>query len=326
MDSYLLCFFVFLLSLLLTVMIELKLLPLLRTKAQQPIYAEGPSWHLSKSGTPTMGGVAFVLAITISLLISSLILFVHSERKLYGISLIITMLFALGNSLIGVFDDMMKLLRKKNAGLTPMQKILLQTVLAVIFLMARRRFFSDSTKVEFSFFTLDLGIFYYPIALILILGVVNCANLTDGIDGLATSVGATVGVMFLILGQSFCDTPITSSALIGGTLGFLLFNSHPAKIFMGDTGSLFIGAIAVGLAFSVNNPWTVVLIGGVYVIEGLSVILQVLVFKLTRKRLFKMAPLHHHLEKCGMGENKICVLAVIVTIVLSALVPFVLRI
>lgn len=326
MNNYILCLFAFLLSVILTVAIEGKVLPLLKRKAQQPIYAEGPTWHLSKCGTPTMGGIAFVLAITLSLLLSSLLLIFRFLDKSGGTSLIIAVLFTLGNSLIGVFDDIMKLMRKKNAGLTPMQKIILQTVLAVIFLMARRHFFADESKVELSFFSLDLGIFYYPMALILILGTVNCANLTDGIDGLATSVGLSIGVVFLHLSQGAADTPVISSALIGGALGFLFFNAHPAIIFMGDTGSLFLGAMAVCLAFSVGNPWVIIFIGGVYVIEGISVILQVLIFKLTKKRPFKMAPLHHHLEKCGVSENRICIIAVIVTAVLSALMPLVLRI
>ena len=327
MTEYILCLSAFLLSIILTVTIENKLFPILKAKAKQPIYAEGPSWHLSKSGTPTMGGAAFVIAITLSLFICALVLIFHLEdRIISGISLITALLFTLGNSLIGIFDDLMKLMRKKNAGLTPMQKIILQTVLAIIFLMARRHFFGDSTRVELSFFSFDLGMIYYPMALILILGVVNCANLTDGIDGLAASVGATVGAVFLFLGQGATDIPIISSALIGGTLGFLFFNAHPAKIFMGDTGSLFIGAMTVNLAFSMKNPWTIILIGSVYVIEGISVILQVIFFKMTKKRLFKMAPLHHHLEKCGIAENRICVLAVIVTVVLSAIVPLALRI
>lgn len=327
MNSYLLYFSVFLSSLILTVAIERKILPMLKSKAKQPIYAEGPFWHLSKSGTPTMGGVAFVCAIIASLLFSSFALIFVFDNMRGGTSLIITLLFALGNSLIGIFDDLMKLLRNKNAGLSPMQKIILQTVLAVMFLMARQHFFDDTTSIELSFVSLDLGIIYYPMALILLLGIVNCANLTDGIDGLATSVALAVGVAFLILGQgASADTPIISASLIGGGIGFLFFNAHPARIFMGDTGSLFLGALAVGLAFSMNNPATIIFVGAVYVIEGVSVILQVAVYKLTKKRLFKMAPLHHHLEKCGLDENRICVCAVIVTLFFSALVPLLLRI
>jgi phospho-N-acetylmuramoyl-pentapeptide-transferase len=165
---------------------------------------------------------------------------------------------------------------------------------------------------------LDLGIFYYPLSLVLLLGIVNCANLTDGIDGLASSVALTIGSIFLLVSSINIDVSILSSALIGGTLGFLLFNAHPARIFMGDTGSLFLGALAVCLAFSIGNPMIIILIGGVYVIEGISVILQVAVYKATQKRVFKMAPLHHHLEKCGMEESRICTLAVLVTLILSS--------
>ena len=327
MNNILICFLVFLSSLLLTVIVEKKILPILKSKAKQPIYEEGPSWHLSKSGTPTMGGVAFVGAISLTLLISGLVTFFLLDNKDAGISIFLTLLFSLSNSLIGIFDDLTKLYRKKNAGLTPLQKIIFQTILAIIFLMSRRYFFEDGTIVNLSFLSFDLGVLYYPMALILILGIVNCANLTDGIDGLATSVGITVGMVFLLLGQGASDiTAIISSALIGGALGFLFFNAHPAKIFMGDTGSLFLGAIAIGLAFSMNEPTVIIPVGAVYVIEGVSVIIQVIVYKITKKRIFKMAPLHHHLEKCGIEENRICVLAVIVTLIFSAISLLIFRI
>ncbi len=306
----------FISSLGLTFVIEQKLIPLLAKRAKQPIYEDGPSWHLSKSGTPTMGGIAFVIAISLPLLISSLII---KET-----SILITVLFAVGNSLIGIFDDMVKLMKKKNAGLSPMQKLFLQTILSVIFLMSRAHFFSDNTSIKFSFGTLNLGFFYYPFALILILGVINCANLTDGIDGLASSVSAAIAIVFILLfGRSFSGVSLISLSLLGGVLGFLFFNCNPAKIFMGDTGSLFLGAMAASLAFSTANPTVIIFIGIVYVAEGVSVILQVIYYKLTKKRLFKMAPLHHHLEKSGISENRICILAVVFTFIFASLVPLI---
>lgn len=324
MNNYPLLIIVFISSLLLTVFLEYRLIPILSKRAHQPIYTEGPTWHMKKQGTPTMGGLAFVIAIFLTLLFCSLIFTYRRNDAMAGASILITALFTVGNSLIGLFDDMMKLLRKKNAGLSPMQKIFLQTILALLFLMARKYYFNDATSVTLSFGKLDLGLFYYPFALILILGIINCANLTDGVDGLASSVATAIGVVFIVMCKNdSAHISIVATALVGGALGFLLFNCNPAKIFMGDTGSLFLGALAVCLAFSVNNPIIIIFIGAVYVIEGISVILQVVYFKLTGKRLFKMAPLHHHLEKCGISENKICVAMVILTLFFSSFVPLI---
>ena len=322
-NPILLCFIVFGLTLLITVLIERRLIPFLKERAAQPIYAEGPSWHLSKSGTPTMGGVAFILACAISLSLSLLFI----EDNLTITSVIVSLMYAIGNSLVGVFDDLMKLRKKKNSGLTPIQKLILQSLLAILFLMARRFYFNDQTTIDLGLFRLEMGFFYYPFASIILLGIVNCANLTDGIDGLATSTSATIGTAFLAIGvfSAAFDITIVSSALIGGALGFLIFNKHPARVFMGDTGSLFLGGMTVALGFSTGNPLTVVFIGGIYVIEGVSVILQVLYFKITKKRLFKMAPLHHHLEKCGFSENKICIISVLLTMILSAVSFLLLR-
>lgn len=320
-------FFAFAFTLIITVIIEKRLIPYLSRRAKQPIYEGGPSWHISKSGTPTMGGLAFLISITISLAACSAILLVTEENQRAALSIIITLLYAVGNSLIGIFDDLMKLHKKENAGLSPMQKLLLQLLLAIIFLMARKYFLEDSTSVDLSFGSIELGVFYYPFAIVLLLGIVNCANLTDGVDGLASSASITVGAAFFVISAitAISELSVLAATLIGGAAGFLIFNKHPAKIFMGDTGSLLLGALAVGLAFCAENPASIIFIGGVYVIEGVSVILQVAYYKLTKKRLFKMAPLHHHLEKCGISENKICVLAIITTVILSALSLFVFR-
>ena len=310
-------FFLLLFSFILTVIIEKKLIPLLKSCAKQPIYTEGPSWHISKQGTPTMGGIAFLIAILLCSIIGAIYLFFTHHSEYAVITILISLIYALTNGLIGVFDDLMKLSRQKNAGLSPFQKLSLQFILALIFLLARKRFFDDPTSINIGNATLNLGVIYYPFAIVLLLGIVNCANLTDGIDGLATSVALTIGIVFAFLSRNSIGALIVSICLIGGCLGFLVFNKHPAKIFMGDTGSLFLGAICASLAFALQNPMVIILIGGVYVIEGLSVILQVVCYKLFEKRIFKMAPIHHHLEKIGFKENSICKIAIITTIVLS---------
>ncbi len=308
---------VFLLSFVITAFAEKRLIPFLSGKAKQPIYKDGPEWHLSKSGTPTMGGLAFLCAVGISVLFAALFMTARGETKT-AISLIIALVFAALNSLVGIFDDLTKLKKKENKGLTPLQKLLLQIFLAGLFLYARAKFLGDGTTVSFSFGEIDLGLFYYPISLVMLVGIVNCANLTDGIDGLASGVAFSVGVvLFYISAALLFDSAVIASAVIGSAVGFLIFNIHPAKIFMGDTGSLFFGALLISAFFSLENPLIAIAVCGVYVIEGVSVILQVIFFKATKKRLFKMAPIHHHLEKCGMSENKICMIAMILTFIAS---------
>ena len=310
---------ILILSLGITLAIEWQIIPFLKKRAAQPIYEGGPNWHMKKSGTPTMGGIGFLVAISISLLVACIFL---RENKTAVASLLITTVFALLNSVIGIIDDLTKLRRRENAGLKPYEKIIFQLIVAVLFLMARKFFLGDETTLEFSFGKIELGLLYYPLAILIIIGTVNCANLTDGIDGLASSVALTIGAMFSFLGGRDVSMIPTCAALSGGCLGFLFYNRHPAKIFMGDTGSLFLGSIACALAFASGNPTIILFLGIVYAIEGLSVILQVAYFKLTKKRLFKMAPLHHHLEKCGLSENQICVIAVSVTI-LTSIIGFV---
>lgn len=312
---YLLVFFG---AFLLTVAIERVAIPKLKLHARQPIYTDGPAWHIKKSGTPTMGGLAFLCSISLSLILSALFLYFQGMAE-ESLALIISALYAIGNSLVGIIDDLKKLKNKQNGGLTPKQKLLLQFFFAVCFLAFRSQLMSDSTVIYFSSGKVDLGILYYPISLLALLGTVNCANLTDGVDGLASSVAFSIGIsLFYISAALFHDVAIIAAAIIGATVGFLIFNINPAKIFMGDTGSLFLGALIVSTTFSLGNPLLIILIGGVYVIEGFSVIMQVVYYKLTKKRLFKMAPLHHHLERCGISENKICIISIIVTLILSS--------
>ncbi len=308
---------VFAATLVFTVVFEKRLIPYLSLRAEQPIYEGGPKWHLSKKGTPTMGGLAFLFSISLVLLFSVGFLFISTERTA-AISLLIAVIYSLLNSAIGIFDDMIKLKRKENGGLTPIEKLGLQLLLAILFLLARGYFLGISTVISFSFGSIDLGLLYYPLAIIILLGIINCANLTDGVDGLLSSATFAIGVALFYFSYSrYTDVALIAVAIIGGSIGFLFFNINPAKIFMGDTGSLFFGALAASAVFSLSNPLIIILLGGVYVIEGISVILQVLYYKATKKRLFKMAPLHHHLEKCGISENAICIIAMILTFVLS---------
>lgn len=318
MDKYyFLYIFVFLLSLFLTTVIEYKLIPRLKRRASQPIYEGGPSWHMSKSGTPTMGGLAFIISISVAALILSLLYF-YSDEPEAASSILLILGYSCINALIGLVDDLTKLKRKENAGLSPMQKLVLQLLCAVSFLFIRYALFGDSTELSFGNFKAELGFLYYPFSVIVLLGTVNCANLTDGLDGLAGSVALTAGCsLFFISSMRSSDVATVSVALVGGMLGFLIFNINPAKIFMGDVGSLFLGGIIASSAYDLGSPLLILFVGIVYFIEGLSVICQVFYYKLTKKRLFKMAPFHHHLEKCGFSETKICMIAIIVTLLFS---------
>ena len=309
---------IFAFSFTITVFMEKRLIPALRKKARQPIYAEGPKWHEKKSGTPTLGGIGFLCAMLIAVSISIPLLIKVKGIKSF-LSLSIILIYAFLNSMVGIFDDLKKLHRKKNQGLTPIEKLVLQFILATLFLYSRYLLLDSSTKITFSFGEIDLGFWYYVFSLLILLGIVNCANLTDGVDGLATSVAFSIGVSLLYISASlFEDVAIISSALIGVSVGFLVFNLHPAKIFMGDTGSLFFGALVAACSVTLTNPFLAILLGGVYVVEGISVILQVFYFKITGgRRIFKMAPLHHHLEQCGWSENKICIVAILLTFIFS---------
>ena len=290
------------------------IIPILKDKAKQPIYEDGPKWHLSKSGTPTMGGLAFVIAIGVCLLICSGYLFLIGKED-NAVSLLLSVTFSLLNAAVGIIDDMTKLRNNRNAGLTPKAKLILQFIIAFAFLIGRQYILNDGYHVNLTFGKLDFGILYYPITLIILVGIINFANLTDGIDGLASSVAFAIGISLFYISYSKSDSAtFICAAMIGASVGFLVYNIHPAKIFMGDTGSLFLGAMVASVAMELKNPLIAVISGAVYVIEGVSVILQVAFYKLCKKRIFKMAPIHHHLEQCGWEENKICIYAIIITL------------
>ncbi|MBQ8747237.1 MAG: phospho-N-acetylmuramoyl-pentapeptide-transferase [Clostridia bacterium] len=315
-----------------TVLISRRLIPYLKSKKMgQKILEIGPRWHKSKEGTPTMGGLAFIAASLIAVAIVAVIALVDGQLEtllpfftVYG--------YGLTNGLIGVIDDRAKLRKKQNEGLTAPQKYLLQLIAAALFLIALTLtgVISTSLVIPFAGVTLELGFFYYVIALLLLTGIVNAVNLTDGIDGLASSVTFVVGLFFAAVSYLFTviDLPsaslgLVSAVLIGSTVGFLVYNFYPARVFMGDTGSLFLGGMVVGGAFLTGTPLLVVICGIIYICEAASVILQVGYFKLTHgKRLFLMAPIHHHFEKCGWSEVKIVCVFSIVTAVFCVLAWF----
>ncbi len=298
----------------LTALVMRWMLPRLKRSAAQPIYTDGPKWHSSKSGTPTMGGISFLLAIDLVLLLFSLMLFKNGGTT-RGWLLVAGVAFATLNGAVGIADDLKKLKRRENKGLSAIQKILLQAVLSAAYMLALGFIGIDAGNPVFSFGQIRLGLLYYPLALLILLGITNCANLTDGLDGLASCTAFGIGAVLLLLSHAiFPDLSLAGAALMGGTAGFLVYNLNPARVFMGDTGSLYLGALVAACAFASGNMLLAVVLGAVYVIEGCSVIIQVAAFKLTGRRVFKMAPIHHHLEKCGWSENAVCILALLITL------------
>ncbi len=300
------------------------ILPLLHRKhAGQIILEIGPNWHKSKEGTPTMGGIAPIIAVILG---GGVFL---ASSKAAGVSdaatpFLLTLLFALGNAGVGMVDDITKIAKKRNLGLTPWQKLMLQSALAAAYLVMLRLFGGVDTSLGLPFLNtgLDIGFLWYPLCFLMILWFVNCANLTDGIDGLASSVAAVVALGYLAFAFALSSFSLSlcSSCMLGAALGFLVYNRHPARIFMGDTGSLFFGALAIGSAFLSGSFLTILLLGIIYTLEGISVVLQVAVFKLAHgKRLFRMAPFHHHLEKCGWSERKITVAFSLITLLFGGL-------
>lgn len=306
--------FLSLLSLILTVVLTRWLLPRLRAHHMgQTILEIGPRWHKSKQGTPTMGGIVFLVTFPLCMGIGCL--WLPSEQRL---PLLLTLLFALFQGAVGIVDDRQKLKKHQNAGLLPWQKIFLQLLISAFYLcmMHMAGQFETNLLLPFSPYVIPLGGFYYVLALLMLIGTVNCANLTDGIDGLAASVALLIGLFFALEGWLRQNTGLLffSSSMLGLCIGFLFFNFHPASIFMGDTGSLFLGAMAIGAAFLLQDPFIILPVGLIYVAEGCSVILQVLFFKLTGRRLFLMAPLHHHFEKRGWKEPAIVTLFSLLTL------------
>ncbi len=293
------------------VLISPFLIPALhKLKFGQEIREEGPKWHRSKSGTPTMGGVIFILAV----LITGVIFLRNSFEAI----MLIYLSVAFG--VIGFIDDYIKVAMKRNLGLTEIQKFLMQLAASVIFvgLLYYNGLMETAVKIPFTSYEFEMGIWYLPFAVIVIIGCVNAVNLTDGIDGLASTVSI---IVFLFFAYVLKNTPEGMFSIISAAavFGFLMFNKHPAKVFMGDTGSLFLGGALAGLAVCRGLALHLFIAGGVYVIETISVILQVASFKLTGKRIFKMSPIHHHFEMCGWSENKIVIIFSLAALVFCVL-------
>ena len=285
------------------------ILPVLRARrAGQPINEYVPS-HAGKAGTPTMGGLSFILAFLMTVA-AVVVWWTVRGRVSTLIPLALVVLYAVGNAAIGFVDDYYKLHRRQNEGLTSKQKLVLQVTVATAFvaMMAITGNLSTAVALPFCDLALELSWFAYPLYILVLVGFVNSTNITDGLDGLASSVCAVVALFatFAACRVLYSESAVLSCALLGGVLGFLIYNHHPAKMFMGDTGSLFIGGVIMGCAMMMGELVVFVIAGFLFVIEMLSSLLQVTYFKLTGgKRLFKMAPLHHHFEKCGWNEVQI---------------------
>ena len=280
------------------------LIPMLRAlKAGQSIREVGPTWHNYKAGTPMMGGLMFIFA-AIAALIGNL--FAMEDYSVFYV-----LILALFFGFIGFLDDFTKMKYKRNLGLTSLQKAMLQMAVSALFLYVMFKSGSMNTHLYIPFIGAIFEIHpivYIFFAMFVMVGCDNAVNITDGVDGLSSSVTIPVLVFFTAAAVSMgkFDLALLPASLVGGLIAYLFYNWHPAKVFMGDTGSLFLGGIVCGLAFALDMPLILIFVGFIYICETLSVILQVGYFKLTHgKRLFKMAPIHHHFEMCGWKEEKI---------------------
>jgi len=296
-------------------------IPMLRRmKVGQSIQEDGPVWHNNKQGTPTMGGIIFISGIAVACLAAD-----FSEMLDGNLTHIFVLVFALVFALIGFLDDYAKLKKKQNLGLTAIQKFALQLLAAVAFVLIMEFRGNLTTDVYVPFFNVTFvmpPILYYIFAAFVIVGTVNAVNITDGIDGLSSGVTIPVAITFSLIALLWGDTAngVIAAALAGGLVGFLIFNFYPAKVFMGDTGSMFLGGAVCALAFSMDMPLILIPLGFVYFMETLSVIIQVSYFKLTKgKRIFKMAPVHHHFEMCGWSEYKVFAVFTSISIVFAVI-------
>lgn len=313
-------------SFILTVAILRWLIPKLKSvKLGQKILDIGPRWHKSKEGTPTMGGLAFIVAFLV--VFGALILFAAFHDRIENIfKLAACVAFVLLNAVIGIIDDYTKFFKKQNQGLKASTKFLLQMLVAVAFAWAIAASNDYATVLYLPFFDreIDLGWGWYVLTVFLSVGFVNAVNLTDGIDGLASSVTFFVSCFFVLAGVLAVNygEVIFAAVIVGGMMGFLVYNFNPARVFMGDTGSLFLGGAVVSMAYMLDNPLILLPAGFIYLLEAVSDIIQVGVYKLTKKRVFKMAPIHHHFERCGWSERKIVGVFSLVTVLFCVLAYF----
>ena len=297
-----------------------------RLKFGQIIKDIGPVWHKSKQGTPIVGGFMFITGILAAVIAFAIVVAVsgtnsdvaHEYSRLAG-----GVFVALAFGFIGFMDDYIKVVKKRNLGLTARQKMAMQLLAGSAFLVIEYLSGNQGTTFILPFvnFQLDFGFFYWPIALIFITGIVNAVNLTDGVDGLAGSVTFIVSIALMLCSRlvELNGFAALSAALAGGCLGFLVWNMHPAKVMMGETGSMFLGGIICAIAFGIGYPLLLLPMGIIYICEMFSVIIQVISFKTTGKRVFKMSPIHHHYEMSGWSEVKIVSVFSLITIVFSLL-------
>ena len=310
----------FIISFLITLILGKIFIPVLKSiKMGQKILDIGPRWHKSKEGTPTMGGLFFIAGVGVSAAVYGYLTTVNGGnlRELF-----VNFGFMLLCGAIGFVDDYTKFVKKQNKGLTAMQKLFLQFALTAAYIISfyAGRKADTSLALPFTDFRIELGMFYYLFLIVGIVFTVNSVNLTDGIDGLASSVTAVAAIFLCAVCYRVENNlaMVLSAAITGGCFGFLVYNFYPAKVFMGDTGSLFLGGAVSSLALWLNMPLILVFVGIVYYIEALSVMLQVASYKLFKKRIFKMSPIHHHFEMCGWNEIKIVTVFSLVTLAASA--------
>lgn len=309
-------------SFVLAVLLGRLVIPALRAlKAGQSIREVGPSWHNSKAGTPTMGGIVFIAA-------SALVMTVCGWNRMLEGSFehLYVLAFAVVYGAIGFVDDYVKVKLHRNLGLTALQKLALQLAAAAAYLLLLRWSGHLNGSLYIPFWNITVAIpwwIYLVFAVFVIVGCVNAVNLTDGIDGLAAGVTMPVMAFFAVTASLWSAFPesglhtlgLFPASLFGALGGFLVYNFHPAKVFMGDTGSLFLGAAVCGMAFAMDMPLILILAGIIYIMETVSVMMQVTYFKLTHgKRIFKMTPIHHHFEMCGWSEVRIFTVAVLITL------------
>lgn len=305
--NYVIVGIIILISFLISLVITKSEIPILRKKAGQNIREDGPESHLSKAGTPSMGGISIIIAAAITAAVTTAVLRSGSEAE----TVLIIVVFV-GFGLIGFFDDYLKVIKKNNLGLRAYQKFGLQTILSILLAVYLAGYTLGSTKVYIPIadIYIDFGIWYIPFVVFVMLAMTNAVNLTDGLDGLASGVTALVSLFFTVAGMMYgiVSGEYFCAALCGACLGFLVFNRHPAKVFMGDTGSLALGGGLAAAAIVMKLELMLPIVGLLYVIEAVSVIIQVGFFKLSGgRRIFKMAPIHHHFEKSGFSEVQVVI-------------------
>lgn len=303
---------------------------LTKLKFGQIILEIGPSWHKNKQGTPTMGGLIFIFSTIIAVVLGMFSIYYNkanteflniNNNKIFSV-----FIMSVGFAFIGFIDDYIKIVKKRNEGLTARQKLILQILASSFYFFMIYINGDNGTIFRIPFLgQYDFGFLYYPIGVIIIVAIVNSVNLTDGVDGLASSVTFFVSIflMFISTYAGHFGETIMSTALASGCLGFLYYNFYPAKVFMGDTGSMFLGAFITGICFNLGIVFIVPILGIIFLCESLSVIIQVISFKITGKRVFKMSPIHHHFEMSGYSEIKIVLLFSFITFVAGLISLFI---